>query len=275
MKSNNQPSAIAAVLLAGFLLAPAGIRAEDYDSAHRVEPGDIISADMINELFDTIKEARRSITMADLIGTWKGTFYGIGNDPAHVAPGWSTETAPYYVYQTNVTVNFTDMAGDFCEIFTSTPSPFEQEYTGMHTGRASVVQGMLFVVGMQVGIGPYLIDRISADRIRLARSGTGKTYLGVLDRQNVPPRKPKLLSAEAAGTEVALTWQDNSDDEDAFTILRRDKLSGSYSNIETVAANTTCWTNTVSASGFYWYRIAATNSCGLSMGSNVKRVVVP
>jgi hypothetical protein len=74
---------------------------------------------------------------------------------------------------------------------------------------------------------------------------------------------------------VVLTWQDHSDDESEFGILRRESLEGNYSNVCTVPANTTCCTNSVSTGGYYWYRITATNTNGTSLGSNVKRVVVP
>ncbi|NCC51206.1 MAG: fibronectin type III domain-containing protein [Spartobacteria bacterium] len=103
----------------------------------------------------------------------------------------------------------------------------------------------------------------------------GPAYMIVLDKAAIPPEKPHLTSAVATEGSVTLTWEDRSDNESGFVVWRRDKLSGIYSNVQDVAVNATSCTNSVYGSGFYWYRIAATNSAGISRGSNVKRVVVP
>ena len=58
-------------------------------------------------------------------------------------------------------------------------------------------------------------------------------------------------------------------------IYRRDKLTGSYSNVYVAATNTVSYTNTVSSAGVYWYRVSATNANGESSGSNVRKIVVP
>jgi len=271
MKNGSMRALLAVALAAMVFWAHMPLRADDYKSAHRVEPGDIISADMLNELFEEIEEARRTITADDLVGTWKGASYGPRNA---YEPEWFFSDEYQCWSLTNVTIVFSKVATDHYEVATSAPNPFESDRSLAVSGRVGVVEGKLFGA-----CGVFTIDRISGSRIRLTRDAASIVadiaQLVALDRQNIPPRKPRLLSASASSQDVVLTWQDNSDDEDVFVVLRRDKLSGSYSNVCTVAADVTCWTNTVPAAGFYWYRIAATNSCGSSLGSNVKRVVVP
>jgi len=65
--------------------------AKDYESAHKVSAGDVISADIINELFDEIANFRKTLTENDLIGTWKGEAYGVfsnmdGNQAQDLSP---------------------------------------------------------------------------------------------------------------------------------------------------------------------------------------------
>ena len=54
---------IATIILC-FSLSP--IHAEDYETAHTFGAGDIISAEMMNELFDYIKKTKQAITAAGM-----------------------------------------------------------------------------------------------------------------------------------------------------------------------------------------------------------------
>jgi len=82
------------------------------------------------------------------------------------------------------------------------------------------------------------------------------------------PAAPTNLIVTPSTTTVSLTWVDNSSNETGFLIER--KLgAGNYSQIATVAANTTTFTDTGLSSGTsYTYRVRATNSVGNSAYSN-------
>jgi|GEM_PF-661388 len=73
-----------------------------------------------------------------------------------------------------------------------------------------------------------------------------------------PPEAPSDLIADAvSSSQVSLTWQDNSNDETGFKIERK-TASGSYSQIATVAAGVTSYTNNWLRSGTdYCYRVRA------------------
>ena len=77
---------------------------------------------------------------------------------------------------------------------------------------------------------------------------------------------PFLISiSEAQAAQLRLSWTDNSNNEDGFTILRKTAPSGSYSTIASVGANVTSYTDsTVSAGTTYCYQVAAFNSAGQS-----------
>ena len=43
---------------------------EDYKSANRLQEGDVISADVFNDILDRIELTLKSATASDLVGTW-------------------------------------------------------------------------------------------------------------------------------------------------------------------------------------------------------------
>jgi len=258
---------VASTCLVAALMLSVVSHAEDYESAHRVEAGEIISADMINELFDAVEESERTITADDLIGVWKGGAYGAKYFGVN---GWFYSETHRCWALTNVTMTFRKETNGHYTVQTSAPNPFNSDEPGAFANRIGVVEGYLF--GTTAG---YTLDRIGKNRLRLSSDNISADYPRVitLDRRNLPPKKPKLEEAVVSSRDVYLRWKDNSDNEDGFIVWRRDKISKSYVSVAAVAANSTATTNIVPSAGFYWYRISATNAYGASLGSNVKRVV--
>jgi hypothetical protein len=73
-----------------------------------------------------------------------------------------------------------------------------------------------------------------------------------------PPEAPSaLVATPVSSSRIDLIWQDNSSDETGFKIERKTG-SGSYSQITTVGAGVTSYSNTyLSASTTYYYRVRA------------------
>ena len=70
-------------------------------------------------------------------------------------------------------------------------------------------------------------------------------------------------------SQLTLTWQDNSNDEDNFTIERKTGTSGTYTQIALVAANSNSYVDTTVTKGInYCYRVRAVNSAGASAYTN-------
>ncbi|MCA1628484.1 MAG: fibronectin type III domain-containing protein, partial [Acidobacteria bacterium] len=72
-------------------------------------------------------------------------------------------------------------------------------------------------------------------------------------------KKPINLTATAASSsQINLSWKDNSNDEEGFKIERKTGAGGTYSQIATVPANTTTYSNAgLSPATTYYYRARA------------------
>ena len=104
----------------------------------------------------------------------------------------------------------------------------------------------------------------------------GGTYAGLQHRavtvirlNPLPPNAPSdLITTPISSSQINLTWQDNSSDETGFKIERKTG-SGSYSQIATVGAGVTSYSNTsLSASTTCYYRVRAYSAAGNSDYSN-------
>jgi hypothetical protein len=100
----------------------------------------------------------------------------------------------------------------------------------------------------------------------------GGTYSGMqhfavtVIRMNSPALNAPsdLMAAGVSSSQIDLTWQDNSGDETGFRIERKTG-AGSYSQIATVGADVTSYSNSGLSTGVtYYYRVRAYNSAGNS-----------
>jgi transcriptional regulator CtsR len=104
----------------------------------------------------------------------------------------------------------------------------------------------------------------------------GGTYYGmqhyavtVIRLNPPPPNAPSdLIATPISSSQINLTWQDNSDNETGFKIERKTG-SGSYSQIATIGAGVTSYSNTgLTTSTTYYYRVRAYSAAGDSAYSN-------
>ncbi len=84
------------------------------------------------------------------------------------------------------------------------------------------------------------------------------------------PNNPSNGSASAiSSSQIDISWNDNSNNEDNFQIQRSPTGNGDWSQIATVNANTTNYSNTgLNANTTYHYRVRARNTAGNSNWSN-------
>ncbi|MEP2023050.1 MAG: PHB depolymerase family esterase [Reichenbachiella sp.] len=87
---------------------------------------------------------------------------------------------------------------------------------------------------------------------------------------STPPSAPSALSASTTGsTSIQVSWQDNSNNENAFILERSAGNENNYSLIATLSSNTESYADTgLNTSSTYYYRVKASNSVGDSNYSN-------
>lgn len=85
-----------------------------------------------------------------------------------------------------------------------------------------------------------------------------------------------LMGTAVSGSQIDLTWQDNSQNEDGFIIERGPGAGTSFTQIASVPVNTRRYSDTtVSAGTLYTYRVKAFNAMRQSGYSNTVRVGTP
>jgi hypothetical protein len=114
-------------------------------------------------------------------------------------------------------------------------------------------------------------------RVRANNGTTNSSYSNVLsvttDAATIIVNAPSALNSPSkTSSSVSLNWTDNSNNEDGFKIERA-LGSGAFSQIATVATNTTSYTNTgLTANTAYRFRVRANNGTTNSSYSNVLSV---
>ena len=115
------------VLASIFLSYPMNLIGADFDTPHTFSCGDTISADMMNEIFDYIKNANKMISASELIGTWSCLRYTMSDECKTPANGtWTVGTDSLYRYNSGTLVMIDD--GDNTYSYTtSIPNIFNCE----------------------------------------------------------------------------------------------------------------------------------------------------
>jgi hypothetical protein len=86
---------------------------------------------------------------------------------------------------------------------------------------------------------------------------------------NTPGAPVALTATAASDSQIDLAWTDNATNETGFNIERKLGSGGTYSQIATVAANATSYSDMDLAAGTeYYYQVQATNAAGNSAYSN-------
>lgn len=108
-------------------------------------------------------------------------------------------------------------------------------------------------------------------RVRAHNTAGDSAYSNVASATTssaVPAPPSSLAATTVSTTQINLSWSDNSTNETGFKVERKTG-SGSYSEITTVGAGVTTYSNTSLASSTnYYYRVRATNAAGDSTYSN-------
>jgi hypothetical protein len=91
-----------------------------------------------------------------------------------------------------------------------------------------------------------------------------------------PTAPSNLVATAASGTQINLTWSDNSNNESGFIVLRQTGSSGGFTQIGVTAANATTYSDSgLTPNTTYTYEVEATNNIGTSATSNTSAATTP
>ena len=265
---------------------------EDYKSAVRLKEGDVISADVFNDILDRIELTLKTIETSELVGTWDVTWKtcisgGPGNcGSLNVGSGWSSSIDNLFRTRSD-TWTISDDGDETYSIsitnYCISGASGGQYYSDPCTGRINVDSGVV-LFGTTSGAGVsndsdhtefYNIKRVSDSRFSLwqLKSGSNSFVSFQLDKKNLAPNPPTALTASLSSGTVSLSWTASEGGATSYTIKAKTSATGTYSDVTTGNTSTT-YSDSLS-SGTKWYRIFAVNSDGTSIGSNVVSVTAP
>ena len=249
---------------------------EDYKSAARLKEGDVISADVFNDILDRIELSLITPTSTDLLGTWDlvqtTTANGcLGDGNLCVPSGYGSVVDSIYKQRAD-TVTFTD-DGDGTFSFQTT------NYCAFIIGAGdsscnlnfAVVDGRLLIRSGGANMA-WVVGKISPTRILLSKyAGASQSFVTIrLDKKALAPNPPTALTATLSSGTVSLSWTASEGGATSYTVKAKTSATGSYNDLST--GNTTTTYSDSLSSGTKWYRVFAVDSNGTSIGSNVVSV---
>ena len=248
----------------------------DYKSALRLKEGDVISAEVFNDILDRIELSLITPTSTDLLGTWDviqtTTPNGcLGNGGSCGASGYGTAVDSIYRQRAD-TVTFTDDGDGTFSLQTANYCAFILGPGNSNCNLSyAMVDGRL-LLSFDGANYAYVVEKISPTRILLSVYASGSQSFSTirLDKKSLAPNPPTALSASLSGSSVSLTWTASEGGATSYTLKAKTSATGTYSDVVTNNSGT-AYTDTLS-SGTKWYRVFGVNSDGTSIGSNVVSV---
>jgi hypothetical protein len=284
------------IVLASILLSyPMNILGGDFETPHEFKSGDIISAEMMNELFEYIKNANKMISASELIGTWSCLRY-TRSDSCKPPPlgTWTVGTDSLYRYNSGTLVMIDD--GDNTYSYTtSIPNIFSCEATeSVGLGNWVLKNNILFIDFSKNGTkgNPSLeadtklifLKKVSSSKL-LMESGEIQGLFAECDKQNLPPNPPSSLTyalpADNSSSSITLTWTDTTSNQTeavtGYKVIRKTVVTDNFTTVSTITNNTTRTyaDDNVSDNGTYWYRVLAYNTNGDGTPSKVVNASFP
>jgi hypothetical protein len=257
------------IVLASILLScPMSLMGADSETPFEFKAGDTISADMMNEIFDYINNAKKMISASELIGTWSCQLY---TAPTGECP-WTVSTELLHEHSSSTLVMIDDGDGTY-SYTTHTSNMFTCE-TVSGFGEWIVKNNVLFMVvnADQVAGDPSDVNAVKL--VNLKKVSNTKLLLeynpalpryAECDKQNLPPNPPSSLTSDNSSSSITLTWTDSQTEAvTGYKVIRKTVLTDNFTTVSTITDNTTrTYADTdVSTGGTYWYRVRAYNSNG-------------
>ena len=182
---------------------------------------------------------------------------------------YQPQAPPSGVVTLRVTVSASDM-DDLIKTFSDlNPAGGTIKVLGIKPGtnRSALVEGL-----DAGGVVTYngTLSGITIEKGKITSAGTVTlSIINPTNSQNLPDAPGNLQASVMSSSQILLTWADNSDDETAFQVERKEGTPGSWGYVTEVTANVTSYLDAglICEKG-YGYRVRAYNGYGNSEYSN-------
>lgn len=269
MKLSSKVKYVAAGAISAVVLVPLIVKAVETIPLSFQE-GDVISAGVMNALLQRLNDTTKGYTSVDeLVGTYTCVTY---DNNGHASCPSGTFALNDGIYSASQTITFTKISNNKLTFSASTVAPggCGHNALGYKTGTLTLVGGTM--VANSVTSSWQDIRKLSPTRFKWD-SGLPYAFTQCV-LTSTPPAPAGALTASASGSNVTLTWTDQSSDETGFKVERKSSATSAWSAIATTSANATSYTDSGLTAGTYWYRVIATNNYGDAMSSSEVQAVV-
>jgi hypothetical protein len=273
------------IVLASILLSfPMNLMGAEFETPHEFKAGDTISAEMMNEIFDYIKNANKKISPIELIGTWSCSLYTAPTGECT----WTVGTESLHEHSSSTLVMIDD--GDGTYSYTAQPNMFLCE-TDLGFGIWIVKNNVLFIVGSAGGVAgdPSSVNAVKLVNLKkvsntklLMEFNPALPRYAECDKQNLSPNPPSSLTyalpADNSSSSITITWTDNQTGAvTGYKVNRKTVVTDNFTTVSTITNNTTRTyaDDNVTESGKYWYRVVSYNTNGDGTPSKVVKASFP
>jgi hypothetical protein len=231
--------------------------------------GDVLSASVFNQIFDSIERVSGTIKDSDLLGVWNCNAIS-----SNSSSGWIQDGFFFKVNDAQVNLSASSSSKSLenpYSISTSNPNPFNWANTTAFIGKYVLLNNHLIIKrDSDSEAKVWDLDLVSKSRFELTYADTASQYANFIfcDSATAVPAAPTGPTAINNKTSILLSWTDSSSDESGFKVYRKKTGDGDFQLVSTQAA--TSYSDTTLSEGEKAnYYIKSYNQNGDSNQSNV------
>ena len=231
--------------------------------------GDVLSASVFNQIFDTIERVSGTVKDPDLLGVWNCNAIS-----SNSSSGWIQDGFLFKVNDSQINLSASSSSRSLdnpYSIATSNPNPFNWSNSSAFIGQYVLLNNHLIIKrDSDSSATVWDLDLVSKSRFELTYEDTASSYANFIscDSATAVPAAPTGPAAINNKTSILLSWTDSSSDESGFKVYRKKSGDGDFQLVSTQA--TTSYSDTTLSEGeTVNYYIKSFNQNGDSNQSNV------
>ena len=231
--------------------------------------GDVLSASVFNQIFDTIERVNGTVKDSDLLGVWNCNAIS-----SNSLSGWTQDGFLFKVNDAQVNLSASSSLKSLenpYSISTSNPNPFNWSNSSAFVGQYVLLNNHLIIKRDSDSKGMvWDLDLVSKSRFELTYEDTASQYANFIscDSTTSVPSAPTAPSAANNQTFILVSWTDSSNDESGFKVYRKKSGESNFQLVSTQTASTYSDTNLNEGETANYY-IKSYNQNGDSNQSNV------